>query len=501
MNFFVSALGPSVVSEKKKKDLKISIMSSSSEEDAYSTSVPPGLFNERKESIPAIVDEPTSYDSPPGLFFDQASPKTTISIKSAISEDSFDPPGIHLENPSTLKTRTARDTSESIPKLSVLKSDDTWFGDDIEADQVEYEEEDDEEDPPGLFLRENQDELKKDVSKGLLRTASSRTLKIMKRVRSNNMMKTREESKTQTEGHLEETKRNDSMMPPPGSLRHPSVFTMNILQGIEQKSADKEMDKTLSFSCLSPMMKEEKAFEFEIEDIPDARLSSIGNKNDAVEYIQSWYRALNMKKSCERLSNASRVLGRFFAMCALKYCHHAWYERMHSSCERGDLESVLKLLRRDGRYRRLHFTQVIQELNRSLECGEVFLHAAVRSKSLPLVSALISHGASVSKRDFNGETPVFLSIREGDESLSITKYLIEMYQGKDYHKYLEIRNQLGETPCDVAMLLNGEDSKHIQTVTFLWERGAATTPETEACMFLLQESSKRNKIIKEEERC
>ena len=204
-----------------------------------------------------------------------------------------------------------------------------------------------------------------------------------------------------------------------------------------------------------------------------------------------------MKKSCERLSNASRVLGRFFAMCALKYCHHAWYERMHSSCERGDLESVLKLLRRDGRYRRLHFTQVIKELNRSLECGEVFLHAAVRSKSLPLVSALISHGASVSKRDFNGETPVFLSIREGDESLSITKYLIEMYQGKDYHKYLEIRNQLGETPCDVAMLLNGEDSKHIQTVTFLWERGAATTPETEACMFLLQESSKRNKIIKE----
>ena len=115
---------------------------------------------------------------------------------------------------------------------------------------------------------------------------------------------------------------------------------------------------------------------------------------------------------------------------------------MHSSCEKGDLESVLKLLRREGRYNRLHFTRVIQLLNQSLECGETFLHAAVRSNSLPLVSALIAHGASVSKRNSNGETPVFLSIREGDESLSITKYLVEMYQGKNYHKYLEIRNQL-----------------------------------------------------------
>ena len=37
----------------------------------------------------------------------------------------------------------------------------------------------------------------------------------------------------------------------------------------------------------------------------------------------------------------------------------------------------------------------------------------------------------------------------------------------------------------------------LETVTFLWERGAATTPETESCMLLLQESQKRSKIIKE----
>ena len=141
---------------------------------------------------------------------------------------------------------------------------------------------------------------------------------------------------------------------------------------------------------------EEERFEFEVAEISPKL--NIGSKNDAVDCIQTWYRALNMKRSCERLSNASRVLGRFFVMCAHKYCHHAWYEHMHSSCEKGDLESVLKLLRREGRYNRLHFTRVIQLLNQSLECGETFLHAAVRSNSLPLVSALIAHGASVSKR-------------------------------------------------------------------------------------------------------
>jgi len=71
-----------------------------------------------------------------------------------------------------------------------------------------------------------------------------------------------------------------------------------------------------------------------------------------------------------------------------------------------------------------------------------------------------------------------------------------MYPGKDYHEYLEIRNQLGETPCDVAMLLNGEDSKHVETVRFLWERGAAVTPETESCMLILKETRKRDEIIK-----
>ena len=42
---------------------------SSSDEDPESPAVPPGLFNDRKDSVSMDVDEPTeSYDTPPGLF-------------------------------------------------------------------------------------------------------------------------------------------------------------------------------------------------------------------------------------------------------------------------------------------------------------------------------------------------------------------------------------------------------------------------------------------------
>ena len=84
---------------------------------------------------------------------------------------------------------------------------------------------------------------------------------------------------------------------------------------------------------------------------------------------------------------------------------------MYSSCERGNLKSVLELLRREGRYHRLHALRVIQLLNRTLECGESLLHAAVRSNSLALVNALISYGSSIRKKNSSGETPLFLSVR------------------------------------------------------------------------------------------
>ena len=177
-------------------------MSSSSEEDPDSPAVPPGLFNDRNDSVSVDVDvdEPESYDSPPGLF-DAEPPQTP---KSMTSEDSFDPPGLEFGNPPALTT-TRSDTVESIPKLIMpqtpQKSHETWFGDDddIDAEQVDdtYEEDGYEEDPPGIFAREeNQDEEnKQEQPQGLLRTASSRTLN-MKRVRSNNNMKTREKSLT-----------------------------------------------------------------------------------------------------------------------------------------------------------------------------------------------------------------------------------------------------------------------------------------------------------------
>ena len=58
---------------------------SSSDEDPESPAVPPGLFNDRKDSVSMDVDEPTeSYDTPPGLFDEPETPK------SMTSESSFD---------------------------------------------------------------------------------------------------------------------------------------------------------------------------------------------------------------------------------------------------------------------------------------------------------------------------------------------------------------------------------------------------------------------------
>jgi len=387
-------------------------------EDPDSPLVPPGLFGAIRESIPGISDELNAYESPPDLF---DAPKTPE------DDDESSPPGLitdYDQNPPGLmammkNTEDKKEAMTSLPKLSVLNSDSTWFGDEIE--EVEEEEISYDEDPPGLFRNEQQQQQQQETMEpqGLLRTASSRTLKILKRVRSNNNIKNRGESillpATTTKAAPKESKRNDTMMPPPGSHRHPSVFSMNIIQNLDDKrsSMENKVDKVqsfMSFSCLPSLEEDTKVFKFEIEEIPSTKLQ-MESKDDAVEYIQKWYRASILRRSCEAYSNASRVLQRFFAQCAHHFCSQAWYKRMYSSCERGNLKSVLELLRREGRYHRLHALRVIQLLNRTLECGESLLHAAVRSNSLALVNALISYGSSIRKKNSSGETPLFLSVR------------------------------------------------------------------------------------------
>merc|ERR1740115_196087 len=102
-----------------------------------------------------------------------------------------------------------------------------------------------------------------------------------------------------------------------------------------------------------------------------------------------------------------------------------------------------------------------------------FLHSAVESGSFKAVELLIMLEINSMAVDLNGETALHYSIRRGDASLRISKYIVD--HCKDRRELLNYRSHDENYPCDVIVDCASPTNL---TVTWLLENRAHMSPGT-----------------------
>jgi len=235
-------------------------------------------------------------------------------------------------------------------------------------------------------------------------------------------------------------------------------------------------------------------------------------KRRAQQEIASWYRWLALRKSYLARKIALMKIEGLFLKAIMKKKLRDYIKDMDEACNKGDLETVTKLLTTDvaqssvdapkesrGRYWRLAnclnekvpfwtqntskqlvMTHPLVNLRDPIMWSAP-IHSAVKTGDMELVDFLIARGAVCDVRDGLYETPLHVTCKCGDAALKMSKRIHKSLKAMDASNEtkwmlgMQALDRSDKTVLDVA--LNAEES--IETVNWLVEEGARATTDVE----------------------